>query len=122
MTLSSIVVPTTPFEGQKPGTSGLRKKVKVFMEKNYTENFIQCILDALGDKLQGSTLIVGGDGRYFSKQAINIIIRIAAANGVSKGVFFGRGCVNSRFEGGQIDNRAKGHLVDPRRLVSNPHA
>ena len=84
MSLKSIVVPTTPFEGQKPGTSGLRKKVKVFMEKHYTENFIQCIFDALGERLDGSTLIVGGDGRYFSKQAINIIIRIAAANRVSK--------------------------------------
>ncbi|CAH1380723.1 hypothetical protein MTP99_004682 [Tenebrio molitor] len=95
MTLSSIVVPTTPFEGQKPGTSGLRKKVKVFMEKNYTENFIQCILDALGDKLQGSTLIVGGDGRYFSKQAINIIIRIAAANGVAKLIIGQRGILST---------------------------
>lgn len=83
MALTSVVVPTVPFEGQKPGTSGLRKKVKVFMEKHYTENFIQCILDALGDKLQGSTLVVGGDGRYYSQQAINVIIRIAAANGVS---------------------------------------
>lgn len=54
------------------------------MEKHYTENFVQCILDALGDKLEGSTLVVGGDGRYFSKQAINIIIRIAAANKVAK--------------------------------------
>lgn len=84
MALTSVVVPTTPFEGQKPGTSGLRKKVKVFMEKHYTENFIQCILDAQGAKLKGSTLIVGGDGRYFTKQAINIIIRIAAANEVRK--------------------------------------
>ncbi|XP_018568134.1 phosphoglucomutase isoform X1 [Anoplophora glabripennis] len=84
MSLSSVVVTTTPFEGQKPGTSGLRKKVKVFMEKHYTENFIQSIFNALGDKVKGSTLIVGGDGRYFSKQAINIIIRIASANGVAK--------------------------------------
>lgn len=83
MSLTSVVVPTTPFEGQKPGTSGLRKKVKVFMEKHYTENFIQSIFNALGDKVQGSTLVIGGDGRYFSKQAINIIIRIASANGVS---------------------------------------
>ncbi|XP_050292995.1 phosphoglucomutase [Anthonomus grandis grandis] len=82
--LKSEVVPTTPFNDQKPGTSGLRKKVKVFMEKNYTENFVQCILDALGDKLKGATLIVGGDGRYFTKPAINTIIRIASANEVSK--------------------------------------
>nr|XP_023015182.1 phosphoglucomutase [Leptinotarsa decemlineata] len=84
MALTSVNISTNPFEGQKPGTSGLRKKVKVFMEKHYTENFIQCILNALGDKVKGSTLIVGGDGRYFSKQAINIIIRIASANGVAK--------------------------------------
>lgn len=83
MALTSVVQTTTPFEGQKPGTSGLRKKVKIFMEKNYTENFIQAIFNALGGKLKGSTLVVGGDGRYFSKQAINIIIRIASANEVS---------------------------------------
>lgn len=81
--LESVIVPTTPFDDQKPGTSGLRKKVKVFMQKNYTENFVQCILDALGEKLKGSTLVVGGDGRYFSKPAINTIIRIASANEVS---------------------------------------
>lgn len=85
MTLSSVIIPTAPFEGQKPGTSGLRKKVKEFMEKHYTENFIQCILDALGDKVKGATLVVGGDGRYFTTQAINMIIRITAANGVSMG-------------------------------------
>lgn len=84
MSLTSVEVETIPFEGQKPGTSGLRKKVKVFMEKHYTENFIQCIFNTLDDKVKGSTLVVGGDGRYFSKQAINTIIRIAAANGVSK--------------------------------------
>lgn len=83
MSLTSEIIPTAPFEGQKPGTSGLRKKVKVFMEKNYTENFIQSILNALGDKVKGSTLVIGGDGRYFSKQAINCIIRIASANEVS---------------------------------------
>ncbi|XP_030749057.1 phosphoglucomutase isoform X2 [Sitophilus oryzae] len=83
-TLQSVIAQTLPFEDQKPGTSGLRKKVRVFMQKNYTENFIQCIFDALGDKLKGSTLVVGGDGRYFSKPAINTIIRIASANEVSK--------------------------------------
>lgn len=87
MALTSVIVPTKPFEGQKPGTSGLRKKVKEFMEKHYTENFIQCILDAQGEKLKGSTLVVGGDGRYFSKQAINMIIRISAANGASISAF-----------------------------------
>lgn len=80
--LKSVVVQTTPFDDQKPGTSGLRKKVKVFMQKNYTENFVQSVFNVLGDKLKGSTLIVGGDGRYFSKPAINTIIRIASANEV----------------------------------------
>lgn len=84
MSLSVRIVPTTPFEGQKPGTSGLRKKVKVFAEKNYTENFVQCILDSVGGTLQGSLLIVGGDGRYFLKEAVALIIRICAANGVGR--------------------------------------
>lgn len=85
MTVSLRVVATKPFEGQKPGTSGLRKKVKVFAEANYTENFVQCILDSVGDSvINGSTLVVGGDGRYFLKEATNLIIRICAANGVSR--------------------------------------
>lgn len=84
MSVSLRVVATAPFEGQKPGTSGLRKKVKVFAEKNYTENFVQCILDSVGESINGSTLVVGGDGRYFLKEAIDLIVRIAAANGVSR--------------------------------------
>ena len=76
-------ISTTPFEGQKPGTSGLRKAVPVFQQPNYTENFVQAtLLAGLGDKLKGSTLVVGGDGRFFLKQAVEIIIRLAAANGV----------------------------------------
>lgn len=85
MTVSLRVVATKPFEAQKPGTSGLRKKVKVFAEPNYTENFVQCILDSVGDSvIRGSFLVVGGDGRYFLKEAIDLIIRIAAANGVAR--------------------------------------
>lgn len=85
MSVAIRTIATTPFEGQKPGTSGLRKKVKVFQEKNYTENFVQCILDAAGESvIRGSLLVVGGDGRYFLKEAIDIIIRICAANGVSR--------------------------------------
>lgn len=84
MSLSVSTVQTTPFEGQKPGTSGLRKKVKVFTQKNYTENFVQCILDANGSAIVGSSLVVGGDGRYFCKEAVEIIVKICAANGVSK--------------------------------------
>ncbi|XP_062135004.1 phosphoglucomutase [Drosophila sulfurigaster albostrigata] len=84
MSLSVEIVATKPYEGQKPGTSGLRKKVKVFTQPNYTENFVQCILDANGAALAGSTLVVGGDGRYYCKEAAELIVRIAAANGVAK--------------------------------------
>ncbi|XP_011207420.2 phosphoglucomutase [Bactrocera dorsalis] len=78
------VVATKPYEGQKPGTSGLRKKVKVFTQQNYTENFVQCILDANGAALEGALLVVGGDGRYYCKEAAELIIRMCAANGVAK--------------------------------------
>jgi len=85
MTEHSVsVVPTKPYEGQKPGTSGLRKKVKVYQQENYTENFVQSIFSALGDQLAGCTLVVGGDGRFYMTQATDIIIKMAAANGVSK--------------------------------------
>ena len=76
-------VPTKPFAGQKPGTSGLRKKVLEFTQPHYMENFIQCTLLAVGDRLKGSTLVVGGDGRYGMKLAVSNIIKIAAANQVS---------------------------------------
>ncbi|KAJ8714863.1 hypothetical protein PYW08_004844 [Mythimna loreyi] len=81
---SVVTVDTNPFEGQKPGTSGLRKKVKVFIQENYTENFVQSILDAVKDSLPGSTLVVGGDGRYLVKEVVDKIIKISAANGVAR--------------------------------------
>lgn len=71
---------TTPYDDQKPGTSGLRKKVKVFQEKGYLENFVQSIFNSLED-FQGKILVLGGDGRYFNRQAVQIIIKMAAANG-----------------------------------------
>ncbi|VFQ79318.1 unnamed protein product [Cuscuta campestris] len=78
-------VETTPFEGQKPGTSGLRKKVKVFKQPKYLQNFVQSTFNALGvDKVHGATLVVSGDGRYYSKDAIQIIIKMSAANGVRR--------------------------------------
>ncbi len=76
-------VKTTAIEGQMPGTSGLRKKTRVFMEPNYLENFIQATFDAIGGGT-GKTFIVGGDGRFFNKDAIQVILRMAAGNGVSK--------------------------------------
>ncbi|KAK0180895.1 hypothetical protein PV327_003229 [Microctonus hyperodae] len=82
--MSTTVVQTKIYDDQKPGTSGLRKSVKIFQQEHYTENFIQAILDALDDKLTGCTLVVGGDGRYYGKDAVSKIIKIAAANGVGK--------------------------------------
>jgi len=84
MALKVSVVATKPFTGQQPGTSGLRKTTKVFMQPHYTENFVQCTLDAMGDKLRGSTLVVGGDGRFYGKEATAKIIQMCAGNGVSK--------------------------------------
>ncbi|KAM1402091.1 hypothetical protein ACFX2I_010881 [Malus domestica] len=76
-------VETTPFDGQKPGTSGLRKKVKVFTQPHYLQNFVQSTFNALpSDQVKGARIIVSGDGRYFSKDAIQIIIKMAAGNGV----------------------------------------
>ena len=82
-------VPTTPIEGQRPGTSGLRKKVAVFQRSPYLENFVQSIFDSL-EGFAGLTLVLGGDGRYFNDAAIQIILRMAAANG------FGRVLVGQR--------------------------
>ena len=80
--MTSLTVNTRVYEGQKPGTSGLRKAVKVFQQEHYTENFVQATLHALGDQLTGCTLVVGGDGRFYVREAVTKIIRIAAANGV----------------------------------------
>jgi phosphoglucomutase len=77
------IIQTTPFDGQKPGTSGLRKTVKTFSQPNYLENFVQAIFDCV-PQLSGSLLVVGGDGRYYNDMAIQIILRMAAANGVSR--------------------------------------
>ena len=74
-------VATTPFEGQRPGTSGLRKKVQVFQEPHYLENFVQSVFDAL-EGFRGRTLVVGGDGRYHNRTAVQTILRMAAANGL----------------------------------------
>lgn len=81
--LTMETVPTQPFAGQKPGTSGLRKKVKEVQQPHYLENFVQSCFDCLpSDELRGSTLVVSGDGRYHNDIAVTTIIRMAVANGV----------------------------------------
>ncbi|OSQ53068.1 alpha-D-glucose phosphate-specific phosphoglucomutase [Marivita geojedonensis] len=72
----------TPFEGQKPGTSGLRKKTRVYMQPGYVECFVQSIFNAIGG-VAGKTLVIGGDGRYFNAEAIQTILRMASANGAA---------------------------------------
>ncbi len=81
-------ISTTPFEGQKPGTSGLRKKVTVFSQPRYAENFIQSVFDTLSG-FEGKTLVIGGDGRYYNKEVIVTAIQMAAANGFGR-VLVGR--------------------------------
>ena len=82
-TRTSVTVPTHPIAGQRPGTSGLRKKVTVFQQPGYLENFVQSIFDSL-EGFQGRTLVVGGDGRFYNDAAIQTIVRMAAANGFGK--------------------------------------
>ncbi len=86
-------VATTPFMDQKPGTSGLRKKVPVFAQANYAQNFIQSTFDSL-EGFKGKTLVVGGDGRYYNREVIQVVIRMAAANGFGK-VMVGQGGILS---------------------------
>jgi phosphoglucomutase len=94
-------IKTTPIDGQMPGTSGLRKKTRAFMEPRYLENFIQATFDAIGDGT-GKTFIVGGDGRFFNKDAIQTIIKMAAGNGAA-GVIVG--------QNGILSTPAASHLI-----------
>ena len=94
-------IATTPFEGQLPGTSGLRKKVRVFRQPGYAENFIQAVFDVAAP-LPGSTLVVGGDGRFHNRTVIQQVIRMAAANG------YGRVLVG---KGGILSTPAASHVI-----------
>lgn len=86
-------VRTTPFPDQRPGTSGLRKKTRVFMQPNYLENFVQAVFNTIREETEGTldkeTLVVGGDGRYYNREATQIILRMAAANRMGR-VLVGR--------------------------------
>lgn len=91
--MSVHTVASQPFSDQKPGTSGLRKKVPVFKQPNYLENFVQSIFDSIAAP-RGATLVLGGDGRFYNRTAIQTILKMAAANGFGK-VMVGRGGILS---------------------------
>ncbi|TCM22405.1 phosphoglucomutase [Novosphingobium sp. PhB165] len=91
--IRTVTVPTTPYEGQAPGTSGLRKKVRVFQQPNYAENFIQSVFDVVRPA-PGAVLVIGGDGRFHNREVIQQAIRMAAANGYAR-VLVGRGGILS---------------------------
>lgn len=76
-------VSTRPFKDQRPGTSGLRKKVTTFQQPHYLENFVQSIFDVVGE-IKGKTTVLGGDGRFYNREALQIIIKMAAANGIGR--------------------------------------
>ncbi len=99
--MSILTIPTTPYLDQKPGTSGLRKKVPHFQQPNYAENFIQAIFDAQSG-FQGTSLVIGGDGRYHNRNVIGLCIRMAAAAG------FGKVIVG---QGGILSTPAASHLI-----------
>ncbi|MCB1458539.1 MAG: alpha-D-glucose phosphate-specific phosphoglucomutase, partial [Nitratireductor sp.] len=106
MTMNRTVA-TTPFEGQKPGTSGLRKKVPVFQQPGYSENFVQSIFDCIEGR-EGSTLVVGGDGRFWNREITELVIRMAAANGFA-GVIAGRD--------GILSTPAASNLIRKRKAI-----
>ena len=103
--MTAKVITTQPIEGQKPGTSGLRKKTRIFMQPNYLENYVQSIFDGIGG-VEKKTLVVGGDGRYFNNEAIDIILRMAAANGASQ-------CIVGR--DGILSTPAASHIIRKRK-------
>lgn len=102
--MERITVSTQPIEGQKPGTSGLRKKTKVFMGPHYLENFVQAIFDGIGGAA-GKTFVLGGDGRYFNDRAVQVILRMAAAQRATR-VIVG--------QNGILSTPAASHLIRTR--------
>jgi phosphoglucomutase len=95
------IIPTEPFNDQRPGTAGLRKKVRVFRQPNYLENFLQAVFDAAGG-FAGATLVAGGDGRYWNREALDVLFRIAGGNGVAR-IIVGRQ--------GLLSTPAASHLI-----------
>ena len=99
--MSITTIETKPIDGQKPGTSGLRKKTKVFLGAHYLENFVQAIFDGIGGVV-GKRLVVGGDGRFHNDVAVKTVLRIVAANDAAR-VIVGHG--------GLLSTPAASHLI-----------
>ena len=99
--MTILTIPTTPIAGQKPGTSGLRKKARVFIEPHYLENFVQAIFDGIGG-VSGKSLVIGGDGRFHNDVAVRTILRMAAANGAAEAIVG---------KGGLLSTPAASHLI-----------
>lgn len=99
--MDSEIISCTPFNDQKPGTSGLRKSVKQFQSEHYLQTYLQALFDAVPE-LNGGTLVLGGDGRFFNREAIQIILRMASANGVAKVLLA---------KGGILSTPAASHLI-----------
>ncbi len=95
------IIPTRPYGDQRPGTAGLRKKVRVFRQPNYLENFLQSVFNAAGS-FDGASLVAGGDGRFWNREALGVLFRIAAGNGVAR-IIVGRG--------GLLSTPAASHLI-----------
>jgi phosphoglucomutase len=115
-------VETTPFTDQKPGTSGLRKKVDVYRQPRYVENFVQSIFDAV-EGHRGATLVVGGDGRYFNREAIQTILKMAAGNGVGR-ILVGRGGILSTPAASNVIRKSKaigGIVLSASHNPGGPH-
>ncbi|TJV73994.1 MAG: alpha-D-glucose phosphate-specific phosphoglucomutase [Mesorhizobium sp.] len=115
-------VPTKPYTDQKPGTSGLRKKVPVFQQEHYAENFIQSIFDAL-EGFEGKTLVIGGDGRFYNREVIQKAIAIAAGNGFGK-VMVGQGGILSTPAASNIIRKYKtfgGIILSASHNPGGPH-
>ncbi|WP_421905676.1 alpha-D-glucose phosphate-specific phosphoglucomutase [Mameliella sp.] len=109
--MTPITRPLTPFDGQKPGTSGLRKKTRVFMQDGYVEAFVQSIFNAIGG-VEDKTFVVGGDGRYYNAEAIQIILRMAAAQGATRCIVGREGLLSTPAASNLIRKRgADGGLV-----------
>lgn len=122
------LIPTQPIPGQKPGTSGLRKKTREFMRPGYLENFVQAIFNVLHEDHPGGlgshTLIVGGDGRYFNREAVKTILRIAAGNGLGRMLVAQRGILSTPAMSIEIRSRgaAGGILLSASHNPGGPDA